>query len=134
MGGQAVLAQAISARVQAPVSSVASTCRPWHRCRMGCSVLGSRASQAHGTSFFTKLFCCGWGINKDMCNPVCAGDTECCCLECALEVNPKQCQHADQLCLARTGCKAGPCVADLTNPLVDKHELIVVNERKVCGP
>merc|ERR1740121_2930108 len=51
----------------------------------------------------------------------------------AVSVNPSQCQNTDSLCAARTGCKAGPCVADLTNPIEDKHELIVVNEKKVWG-
>merc|ERR1719497_64591 len=87
------------------------------------TALGNKSTVAHGNSYFTKLLCCGWGINKDMCNPLFAGDVKCCCFECAVSVNPSQCQSTDNLCAARTGCKTGPCVADLTNPREDKQTL-----------
>merc|ERR1711920_1138555 len=42
-------------------------------------------------------------------------------------------ERASQLCDGRAGCKVGPVVGEVKNPLVDNHELVVVFEKKVVG-
>lgn len=70
---------------------------------------------------------------RSMCAPAFAADMRCCCVETGMSVDPSQCQDTKHLCNARAGCKFGPCIVDITNPIEEKHELIVVNQKKVFG-
>eukprot|EP00440_Ansanella_granifera_P043194 gb/GFBE01046826.1/.p1 GENE.gb/GFBE01046826.1/~~gb/GFBE01046826.1/.p1 ORF type:complete len:104 (+),score=26.22 gb/GFBE01046826.1/:1-312(+) len=88
---------------------------------------------SHGKSYHTKCICLGCGCSDQMCAPALASDLRCCCLEVNMKVDPSLCQQASQLCIARMGCKLGPAVVDVTNPLVDKDELVVVVEKKLLG-
>mmetsp|Transcript_3910 Transcript_3910/g.9492 ORF Transcript_3910/g.9492 Transcript_3910/m.9492 type:complete len:104 (-) Transcript_3910:40-351(-) len=97
------------------------------------STYHSSSTESSGKSWHTKCICVGCGFMDNMCQPAFAGDVRCCCFEAAVKVDPSQCKDAHQLCIARAGMKVGPVVVDATNPFVDKHELIVVAEKKVCG-
>mmetsp|Transcript_60995 Transcript_60995/g.175714 ORF Transcript_60995/g.175714 Transcript_60995/m.175714 type:complete len:103 (-) Transcript_60995:214-522(-) len=89
-------------------------------------------TSSRGKEYHTKCICVGCGFSKEFCKPALAGDLRCCCFESSYKVDPSQCQNSDQLCIARMGCKFLPVVADVTNPLVDKDELIVVCEKKIA--
>eukprot|EP00429_Kryptoperidinium_foliaceum_P080010 CAMPEP_0176228858 /NCGR_PEP_ID=MMETSP0121_2-20121125/23492_1 /TAXON_ID=160619 /ORGANISM="Kryptoperidinium foliaceum, Strain CCMP 1326" /LENGTH=102 /DNA_ID=CAMNT_0017568167 /DNA_START=98 /DNA_END=406 /DNA_ORIENTATION=- len=95
------------------------------------NTLQTGATTSRGRKYHTKCICFGCGFADEMCAPAFASDIRCCCFEGAMKVDPSQCQSTDQLCAARMGCKFLPVVADVTNPLVDKDELIVVCEKKV---
>merc|ERR1712060_646859 len=83
------------------------------------------ATAAKGKSMYTKCICFGCGLSDYMCAPALAGDIRCCCFEANVKVDPSQCHTTQDLCAARAGCKTGPFIGDVTNPLVDRHELVV---------
>jgi len=101
---------------------------------MGCDISKSgfeNATTTSGKSYHSKCICVGCGLSDNMCGPALATSIRCCCFEANVKVDPSQCQETRDLCMGRMGCKAGPFVADITNPLVDNHELVVVVEKKV---
>jgi len=90
-------------------------------------------TNSSGKAYFTNLFCVGCGCSNELLRPVVAGECRCCCLEHASRVDLGQVDKASKLCDGRAGCKAGPVVGELKNPLVDDHELVVVFEKKIAG-
>mmetsp|Transcript_654 Transcript_654/g.2005 ORF Transcript_654/g.2005 Transcript_654/m.2005 type:complete len:106 (-) Transcript_654:111-428(-) len=95
------------------------------------AAVGNTQTQSSGKKYHTKCICVGCGCSENMCEPALATDIRCCCFEAAVKVDPSLCKDTDQLCYGRMGLKVGPAVLDVTNPFVDKHELIVVCEKKV---
>jgi hypothetical protein len=92
-------------------------------------------TSASGKKFFTNFLCVGCGCNDELVKPMVATEFRCCCLEHGTRVDFTNCDKASHLCLGRAGCKAGPVVGEVKNPLIDNHELIVVFEKKIvdCG-
>mmetsp|Transcript_81210 Transcript_81210/g.214165 ORF Transcript_81210/g.214165 Transcript_81210/m.214165 type:complete len:106 (+) Transcript_81210:109-426(+) len=97
------------------------------------SAVGNTQTQSSGKKYHTKCICVGCGCSENMCEPALATDVRCCCFEAAVKIDPSLCKDTDQLCVGRMGLKVLPVVVDLTNPLVDRHELIVVCEKQVCS-
>mmetsp|Transcript_80190 Transcript_80190/g.175884 ORF Transcript_80190/g.175884 Transcript_80190/m.175884 type:complete len:102 (+) Transcript_80190:100-405(+) len=98
----------------------------------GAYVPAGGATRASGTQWFTKCLIVGCGCHKDLCSPALAADVRCCCFEMGMSVDPDRCRATDQLCIARAGVKVAPAVVEVSNPLWDNHELIVVCEKQVC--
>jgi len=90
---------------------------------------------ASGKKFYSNFLCVGCGCSPDLMNPLFASECRCICVEHGTRIDPIQCQQASDLCLCRSGCKLGPVVGEVKNPIVDNVELIVVCDKKVadCG-
>mmetsp|Transcript_26317 Transcript_26317/g.75906 ORF Transcript_26317/g.75906 Transcript_26317/m.75906 type:complete len:104 (-) Transcript_26317:54-365(-) len=87
---------------------------------------------SRGNQFHTKCICAGCGVSDQLCAPAIAADVRCCCFSGSLSVNPSQCQTTGDLCAAWMGCRFLPFVVDVTNPLVDRDELVVVFDKKLA--
>mmetsp|Transcript_101882 Transcript_101882/g.293424 ORF Transcript_101882/g.293424 Transcript_101882/m.293424 type:complete len:107 (-) Transcript_101882:209-529(-) len=94
--------------------------------------LNGTSTTTRQKQWWTKCICVGCGCNDHMCAPAFAVDVRCCCFEAGMQVDPSRCQKCpDDFCAARFGCKLLPAVVDVTNPIVDNHELVVVVEKKI---
>eukprot|EP00928_Gymnodinium_smaydae_P076801 TRINITY_DN5989_c0_g1_i2.p2 TRINITY_DN5989_c0_g1~~TRINITY_DN5989_c0_g1_i2.p2 ORF type:complete len:101 (-),score=9.45 TRINITY_DN5989_c0_g1_i2:240-542(-) len=93
----------------------------------------STATESTGKSYHTKCFCVGCGCSEFLCAPLVAGDVRCCCVVANVKVDPSLCKETRDMCIARAGVRVGPLVVDATNPLIDKHELVVVADKQLIG-
>lgn len=97
--------------------------------------LQSSDTVVKGKKMYSNCICLGCGCNDEIMHPLHASEARCLCVEQGVRIDPIHCQQASDLCLCRSGCKLGPVVGEVKNPIIDNVEVIVVCDKKVsdCG-
>mmetsp|Transcript_101657 Transcript_101657/g.282963 ORF Transcript_101657/g.282963 Transcript_101657/m.282963 type:complete len:217 (-) Transcript_101657:89-739(-) len=100
---------------------------------LGNGGLQSNDTKASGKKFYTNCIFVGCGCHNELMKPLWAEEVRCCCFEEADRVDFSNCNKASDMCACRSGCKTGPCVAEVKNPLIDNHEFVVVLEKPILN-